>query len=124
LFFFFRENTKPKEMGDAGEAAVAAEQSAKKKPWWAIDKAAWKERLSGFYRLASIADGRDKPLPRWSDSDVEDFINSDPVYGPQVNPPFPLILMSCRKPYLFLMGQESIVLNLVFLWHGVFGLCP
>ena len=61
-----------------------AEQQGESKPWWAIDKAAWKERLSGFYRLASIADGRDAPLRRWSDADVEEFMNTDPVYGPQV----------------------------------------
>ena len=61
-----------------------AEQQEESKPWWAIDKAAWKERLSGFYRLASIADGRDAPLRRWSDADVEEFMNTDPVYGPQV----------------------------------------
>ena len=59
-------------------------EQGESKPWWAIDKAAWKERLSGFYRLASIADGRDAPLRRWSDADVEEFVNTDPVYGPQV----------------------------------------
>ena len=62
-------------------------EQGESKPWWAIDKAAWKERLSGFYRLASIADGRDAPLRRWSDADVEEFVNTDPVYGPQVIPP-------------------------------------
>lgn len=54
------------------------------KPWWAIDKAAWRERFALFYKLSSIADGRDKPLKRWSDADVEEFIHSDPVYGPQL----------------------------------------
>jgi hypothetical protein len=71
---------------DEQQPPPSAEQRSPTKPWWAIDKAAWKERLAGFYRLASIADGRDKPLPRWSDSDVEDFMSSDPVYGPQVKP--------------------------------------
>uniref|UniRef100_A0A453S2K6 Glycine zipper 2TM domain-containing protein n=1 Tax=Aegilops tauschii subsp. strangulata TaxID=200361 RepID=A0A453S2K6_AEGTS len=28
--------------------------------------------------------GRDQPLPKWSDADVEEFIASDPVYGPQL----------------------------------------
>ena len=28
--------------------------------------------------------GRDKPLPKWSEADVDEFIASDPVYGPQV----------------------------------------
>nr|CAD1838837.1 unnamed protein product [Ananas comosus var. bracteatus] len=28
--------------------------------------------------------GREKPLPKWTDADVEEFIASDPVYGPQL----------------------------------------
>lgn len=28
--------------------------------------------------------GRDQPLPKWSDADVDEFIASDPVYGPQL----------------------------------------
>lgn len=31
--------------------------------------------------------GRVEPLPKWSDADVEEFIASDPVYGPQVGAP-------------------------------------
>ena len=31
--------------------------------------------------------GRAEPLPKWSDADVEEFIASDPVYGPQVGDP-------------------------------------
>jgi hypothetical protein len=27
--------------------------------------------------------GRDQPLPKWSDADVDEFIASAPVYGPQ-----------------------------------------
>ncbi|AQK51075.1 Succinate dehydrogenase subunit 6 mitochondrial [Zea mays] len=27
--------------------------------------------------------GRAEPLPKWSDADVDEFIASDPVYGPQ-----------------------------------------
>ncbi|AQK51076.1 Succinate dehydrogenase subunit 6 mitochondrial [Zea mays] len=28
--------------------------------------------------------GRAEPLPKWSDADVDEFIASDPVYGPQL----------------------------------------
>lgn len=28
--------------------------------------------------------GRKEPLPKWTDADVEEFIASDPIYGPQV----------------------------------------
>eukprot|EP00250_Pteridium_aquilinum_P011302 c19977_g1_i1 orf=106-549(+) len=63
---------------------MGEEEGLKKKPWWAIDKEAWKERFHIFYRLTSITDGRDKPLQRWSDADVDEFIHSDPVYGPQL----------------------------------------
>ncbi|KAH7663840.1 Nucleoside phosphorylase domain-containing protein [Dioscorea alata] len=28
--------------------------------------------------------GRREPLPKWTDADVEEFIASDPVYGPQL----------------------------------------
>jgi hypothetical protein len=31
--------------------------------------------------------GRAEPLPKWSDADVEEFIATDPVYGPQVGAP-------------------------------------
>lgn len=54
------------------------------KPWWAIDKAAWREKFSIFYKLTSISENRDTPLPPWSEADVQEFINSDPVYGPQL----------------------------------------
>ncbi|BBN06632.1 hypothetical protein MPTK1_3g22720 [Marchantia polymorpha subsp. ruderalis] len=53
-------------------------------PWWAIDKAAWRERFSVFYRLASISENRTQPLKPWTEQDVEDFIKSDPVHGPRL----------------------------------------
>ncbi|GAB4859886.1 succinate dehydrogenase [Ancistrocladus abbreviatus] len=39
------------------------------------DRFAFLENYSKFVK-------RDKPLPSWSQSDVEEFIASDPVYGP------------------------------------------
>lgn len=65
------------------------------KPWWAIDKAAWREALAPFYKFASIADRRDTPLPPWSEADVQEFINSDPVYGPQLK-----LVRSSAYPFL------------------------
>jgi hypothetical protein len=40
--------------------------------------------------------GRAEPLPKWSDADVDEFIASDPVYGPQVGAPLlsPFLLAS------------------------------
>jgi hypothetical protein len=54
------------------------------KPWWAIDKEAWREKFAVFYKLTSITEGHDQPLPPWSEKDIEEFQNSDPVYGTQL----------------------------------------
>jgi len=54
------------------------------KPWWAIDKVAWREAFAPFYKFTSISERRDAPLPPWSEADVQEFIKSDPVYGPQL----------------------------------------
>nr|PNR61824.1 hypothetical protein PHYPA_000248 [Physcomitrium patens] len=54
------------------------------KPWWAIDKAAWREAFEPFFKFKSISDHRDTPLPPWSEADVQEFIDSDPVYGPRL----------------------------------------
>ena len=68
-------------MGFSGDFVAMAQDGYK--PWWAIDKAAWREAFLPFYKFASITE-RDAPLPPWSDADVQEFINSDPVYGPQL----------------------------------------
>ncbi|XP_031270407.1 succinate dehydrogenase subunit 6, mitochondrial-like [Pistacia vera] len=41
----------------------------------------WGERFS-FLQNYSRFIKRDKPLPSWSSSDVDEFITSDPVHGP------------------------------------------
>ena len=41
------------------------------------------ERLSFLDHYAKFVN-RDKPLPSWSDADVEAFIATDPVHGPAV----------------------------------------
>ena len=51
--------------------------------FWGVRKQFWKERFSYLNKYKQIP-GRDKPLPKWTDADVEEFIQSDPVYGPQV----------------------------------------
>lgn len=53
-------------------------------PWWNQDEAAWRERFKIVYDITSVAKGRDKPLPRWTEKDVQEFVASDPVYGPQL----------------------------------------
>lgn len=45
----------------------------------------WKKNFS-FLDYFKKTYGRDQPLPKWSDADVDEFIASDPVYGPQVSP--------------------------------------
>ncbi|XP_015873158.3 succinate dehydrogenase subunit 6, mitochondrial [Ziziphus jujuba] len=48
---------------------------------WEGYKEFWSDRFS-FYENYSRFFNRDKPLPSWSSSDVEEFIASDPVHGP------------------------------------------
>ncbi|TMW94874.1 succinate dehydrogenase subunit 6, mitochondrial [Solanum lycopersicum] len=49
--------------------------------YWEGYKEFWGERFS-FLDNYSRFIKRDKPLPSWSDSDVEEFIASDPLHGP------------------------------------------
>lgn len=44
----------------------------------------WKNNFA-FLDYYKKTFGRRKPLPKWTDADVEEFIASDPVYGPQVS---------------------------------------
>lgn len=41
----------------------------------------WKSNIDYYKKVY----GREKPLPSWTDADVEEFVKSDPMYGPQVN---------------------------------------
>ncbi|KAL2633409.1 hypothetical protein R1flu_004888 [Riccia fluitans] len=63
---------------------MGAEDNKGYQPWWAIDKAAWRERFSPFYRLVGITENRTAPLKPWTDRDVEEFIKSEPVHGPRL----------------------------------------
>lgn len=58
---------------------------------WEGYKEFWGERFS-FLDNYSRFIKRDKPLPSWSASDVEEFIASDPVHGPTVIFSFPLYI--------------------------------
>lgn len=50
---------------------------------WEGYKEFWGERFS-FLDNYSRFIKRDKPLPSWSEADVEEFIASEPVHGPTV----------------------------------------
>lgn len=63
-----------------GEENTSSEQESS---FWGVRKEFWKERFSYLNKYKQIL-GRDKPLPKWNDADVEEFIQSDPVYGPQL----------------------------------------
>ncbi|URE11537.1 hypothetical protein MUK42_24386 [Musa troglodytarum] len=44
----------------------------------------WKSNFA-FLDYYKKTFGRTEPLPKWTDADVEEFIASDPFYGPQLN---------------------------------------
>ena len=48
--------------------------------------------------------GRAEPLPKWTDADVEEFIASDPVYGPQVSSS----IVSRSDPVSWILDQGSL----------------
>ncbi|KAJ6798480.1 succinate dehydrogenase subunit 6, mitochondrial [Iris pallida] len=43
----------------------------------------WKRNLS-FLDYYKKTLGRKDPLPKWTDADVDEFVASDPIYGPQL----------------------------------------
>ncbi|GLJ07437.1 hypothetical protein SUGI_0067120 [Cryptomeria japonica] len=51
--------------------------------YWSSYKAYWIERFKNLDKYKQIY-SRDKPLPKWTEADVEEFVQSDPVYGPQL----------------------------------------
>ena len=44
----------------------------------------WQRNLSFLDYFKKVL-GRDDPLPAWTDADIQEFVTSDPVYGPQVD---------------------------------------
>ncbi|KAB1215677.1 hypothetical protein CJ030_MR4G009231 [Morella rubra] len=62
-----------------GETSGESQQSFFKRHWEGY-KEFWAERFSFLDNYARFIQ-RDKPLPAWSASDVEEFIASDPVHG-------------------------------------------
>ncbi|CAK9146052.1 unnamed protein product [Ilex paraguariensis] len=67
------------------ESGAVYESSAESKSFfrrhWEGYKEFWSERFSILDNYSRFVK-REKPLPSWSDSDVEEFIASDPVHGP------------------------------------------
>ncbi|XP_074268097.1 succinate dehydrogenase subunit 6, mitochondrial [Silene latifolia] len=61
-------------MGEIGEDASFYAKS------WNGWKGFWSDRFAYLDNYTKFV--KDKPLPAWSDSDVEAFIASDPVHGP------------------------------------------
>ncbi|KAG6515896.1 hypothetical protein ZIOFF_026331 [Zingiber officinale] len=62
----------------------------------------WKSNFS-FLDYYKKTLGRKEPLPKWTDADVEEFIASDPIYGPQVTAR--LFLFSSSLPGGFCFGD-------------------
>ncbi|RDY08857.1 Succinate dehydrogenase subunit 6, mitochondrial, partial [Mucuna pruriens] len=56
-------------------------QGLSSQSYWEGYKEFWSERFSFLGNYSKFIK-RDKPLPSWSSSDVEEFIASDPVHGP------------------------------------------
>eukprot|EP00899_Mesostigma_viride_P018954 jgi/Mesvir1/2705/Mv05102-RA.1 len=49
---------------------------------WNIDKDGLKKSLPVYKEMSAIRDFKD--VPRWTSADVDEFVKSDPVYGPRV----------------------------------------
>eukprot|EP00262_Sarcandra_glabra_P019261 TRINITY_DN7200_c0_g1_i1.p1 TRINITY_DN7200_c0_g1~~TRINITY_DN7200_c0_g1_i1.p1 ORF type:complete len:154 (-),score=25.97 TRINITY_DN7200_c0_g1_i1:281-742(-) len=64
------------------ESSESSSPSFFKRHWegW---KDYWKERLAFLNNYKKIYGGN-KSYPTWTDSDVDEFIASDPLYGPQL----------------------------------------
>jgi len=58
-------------------------QDSSSQSFWEGYKEFWCERFSFMSNYSNFTK-RDKPLTSWSNSDVEEFIASDPVHGPVV----------------------------------------
>lgn len=67
-------------------------QGSSSQTYWEGYKEFWSERFSFLGNYSKFI-RRDKPIPSWSTSDVEEFIASDPVHGP--------VLKSAREAVQF-----------------------
>ncbi|XAR60219.1 Succinate dehydrogenase (ubiquinone) [Bertholletia excelsa] len=65
-------------MGESGDSS----KSFFRRHWEGY-KEFWSERFSFLDNYARFVN-RETPLPEWSDADIEEFIASDPVYGPNL----------------------------------------
>lgn len=102
------------------EDSSSSSQSFFRKHWEGY-KEFWGERFS-FLDNYSRFIKRDKPLPSWSESDVEEFIASDPVHGPTVFP-----FSSSSSSSLFcVLSDQLICLHFNGFWviHIYLGVYP
>lgn len=60
------------------------EASVGYRPWWAVDKEAWKKQFSFVTKITSLRENQEEPLPPWTPADIEVFAKEDPVSGDQL----------------------------------------
>jgi hypothetical protein len=68
----------------ADKMSDTSKEENNERPWWAIDKEAWKRKFRVAVELKAALTKDEKPLPPWTSEDIETFAKEDPVYGPQV----------------------------------------
>lgn len=85
-------------------------QDSSSQSFWEGYKEFWGERFSFMTNYSNFTK-RDKPLTSWSNSDVEDFIASDPVHGPVVTPFFHLFISFLHFDCLY---NISVVVRCLF----------
>ena len=107
-------------MGDSSSSSSSspASESFFRKHWEGY-KEFWTERFS-FLENYSRFVNRDKPLPSWSDSDVDHFIASDPVHGPTVKLSLSLSLLIGSFGFI---SFRLLFLFLIFLAYAHLGIC-
>ena len=55
------------------------------RPWWMkTDKQTVIKQFSIFEKLDSVKGDRSRPLPPWTEADIQKFADEDPVHGRQV----------------------------------------
>jgi hypothetical protein len=103
----------------ADKMSDTSKEEKNERPWWAIDKEAWKRKFRVVVELKAALTKDEKPLPPWTSEDIETFAKEDPVYGPQVcrwldlESPFDLLVDFLLHPCLQNSRQGSMLVVLV-----------
>lgn len=103
----------------ADKMSDTSKEENNERPWWAIDKEAWKRKFRVAVELKAALTKDEKPLPPWTSEDIETFAKEDPVYGPQVcrcldlESPFHLLVDFLLKTCLQISRQGSMLVVLV-----------